>query len=76
MSRHRVLVFAAASLWAYACGGDGATEPPPPEPPRATTVTVTPATAELGAENLKRSSITVEVRSIRVSSCAAARPGS
>lgn len=52
MSRHRVLVFAAASLiasvWAYACG-DGATEPPPPDPPRATTVTVNPATASLGA---------------------------
>ena len=29
--------------------GDGGTEPPAPEPPRATTVTVTPATAELAA---------------------------
>ena len=38
---------ASATLWAYACG-DGTTEPPPyfPEP---TTVTVSPATAELTA---------------------------
>ena len=33
---------------AYACGGD-TTEPPPPDPPRPTTVTVSPATAELTA---------------------------
>ena len=39
----------AATLLAAACG-DGATEPePPPEPPRATTVAVTPPTAELTA---------------------------
>ena len=39
-----------ATLWAYACG-DGTTEPPPlpPDPPRPTTVTVSPATAELTA---------------------------
>ena len=36
--------------WAAACG-DGGTEPPapPPDPPRATTVTVSPSTAELTA---------------------------
>ena len=41
---------ASATLWAYACG-DGTTEPPPlpPDPPRPTTVTVSPATAELTA---------------------------
>ena len=33
--------------WAYACGGD--TTEPPPDPPRPTTVTVSPATAELTA---------------------------
>ena len=39
-----------ATLWAYACG-DGATEPTPTpsDPPRPTTVTVSPATAELTA---------------------------
>ena len=38
-----------AALGMYACG-DGTTDPPPPpDPPRATTVTVTPATAELTA---------------------------
>ena len=39
-----------ATLWAYACG-DGTTEPPtpPPDPPRPTTVTVSPATAQLAA---------------------------
>ena len=37
-----------AALWTCACG-DGATEPPPADPPRATTVEVTPATAELTA---------------------------
>ena len=51
MSRHRTLIFAAATLpaalWALSCG-DGATEPPP-DPPRPTTVTVSPATAELTA---------------------------
>ncbi|MYB99833.1 MAG: hypothetical protein F4X60_14955, partial [Gemmatimonadetes bacterium] len=50
MSRHRTSVFVAATLsalWASACG-DGTTEPPP-DPPRPTTVTVTPATAELTA---------------------------
>ena len=38
------------TLWAYACG-DGTTEPPapPPDPPRPTTITVSPATAELTA---------------------------
>ena len=52
MKYPRVLVVAAiglcAALWTYACG-DGTTDPPPPDPPRATTVTVTPATAELTA---------------------------
>ena len=52
MSRCRIIFLAAAGLagtaWTSACG-DGATEPPPPEPPRATTVTVTPATAQLPA---------------------------
>ena len=48
-----VLVLLAAAGWAAACG-DGATEPPPPDPPtpdppRATTLSVTPATAELTA---------------------------
>ena len=47
-----LLVVAAlsAALWAYACG-DGTTEPPtqPPDPPRPTTVTVSPATAQLAA---------------------------
>ena len=51
MSRHRTLIFAgtalSAALWALSCG-DGATEPPP-DPPRPTTVTVSPATAELTA---------------------------
>ena len=54
MNRYRIFVFGAATLsaalWAYACG-DGTTEPPPspPDPPRPTTVTVSPATAELVA---------------------------
>ena len=52
MKYPRVLVVAAiglcTALWTYACG-DGTTDPPPPDPPRATTVTVTPATAELTA---------------------------
>ena len=47
MSRHRALIFAVTALWALSCG-DGATEPPP-DPPRPTTVTVSPATAELTA---------------------------
>ena len=52
--RHRLLILGAAALsatlWAYACG-DGTTEPtpPPPDPPRATSLTVTPATAQLTA---------------------------
>lgn len=54
MPRCRPLILGAAALsaalWAYACG-DGTTEPaaPPPDSPRATTVTVTPATAQLAA---------------------------
>ena len=53
MNRHRIPIIAAAglcaALWTYACG-DGATEPstPPPRPPP-TTVTVSPATAQLAA---------------------------
>ena len=38
-----------AGLALVAACGDGTTEPPPPDPPRASTVTVTPATAELTA---------------------------
>ena len=54
MNRKRIFILAAAALsaalWTYACG-DGTTEPPapPPDPPRATTVTVSPATARLAA---------------------------
>ena len=51
MRRQRLLLFlsaiAAVTLWTYACG-DGTTEPTP-DPPRPTTVTVSPATAELAA---------------------------
>ena len=51
MRRQRLLLFlsaiAAVTLWTYACG-DGTTEPPP-DPPKPTTVTVSPATAELAA---------------------------
>ena len=45
-----VLALLTMAGWAIACG-EGAIEPspPPPEPPRATTVAVTPATAELTA---------------------------
>ena len=43
-----VLVLLAAACWTVACG-DGTTDPPPADPPRATTVTVTPAAAELTA---------------------------
>ena len=38
----------AGAAWVVACG-DGTTDPPPPDPPRATTITMTPATAELTA---------------------------
>ena len=54
MHRKRIVILAtatlSAALWTYACG-DGTTEPPapPPDPPRATTVTVSPATARLAA---------------------------
>ena len=50
----RIIVLASAMLagpiWAWGCG-DGATEPAPPtaDPPRPTTVTVSPATAQLSA---------------------------
>ena len=51
MRHQRLLLFLSAvvsvTLWTYACG-DGTTEPPP-DPPRPTTVTVSPATAELAA---------------------------
>ncbi len=51
---HRTLVRLAALLAAVAlakgCGdGDAPTEPPPPDLPRATTITVSPATADLAA---------------------------
>ena len=53
INRNRILVVAAATLsaalWGPLACGDGGTEPPPPDPPRPTTVTVTPATAELTA---------------------------
>ena len=42
------LVLLAIAGWVAACG-DGATEPPSPDSPRATTLTVTPATAGLTA---------------------------
>ena len=47
----RVLLGLACVGWGVACGGDGGTTepPPPPDPPRPTTVTVSPATAELTA---------------------------
>ena len=49
--RLRLLLFLSAvvsvTLWTYACG-EGTTEPPP-DPPLPTTVTVSPATAELAA---------------------------
>ena len=54
MRRQRLLLITSAvlsvTLWAYACG-DGTTDPTPlpPDPPRPTTVTVSPATAELTA---------------------------
>ena len=54
MRRQRLLLLlsavASVTLWVYACG-DGTTEPPtpPPDPARPTTVTVSPATAELAA---------------------------
>ena len=54
MRRPRISILVVTAMaglaWAGGCG-DGATEPspPPPEPPRATTLTVTPATAELRA---------------------------
>ena len=51
MRRQRLFFFLSAivsvTLWTYACG-EGTTEPPP-DPPRPTTVTVSPATAELAA---------------------------
>ena len=52
-SKQHFIVLSAAMAtvaWAAACG-DGGTEPsaPPPDPPRATTVMVSPATAELTA---------------------------
>ena len=43
-----MLVLLTVAGWAAACG-DGAMEPPTPDPPRATTLTVTPATAGLTA---------------------------
>ena len=64
--RHRLLILGAAALsatlWAYACG-DGTTEPtpPPPDPPRATSLTVTPATAQLTALGATEQ-LTAEVR--------------
>ena len=43
-----LLAVLAGAGWLSSCG-DGSTEPPSPEPPRATTLAVTPATAELSA---------------------------
>ena len=52
MSRFRILTLVAATLsatlWAYACG-DGTAEPPTPDPPQPTTVTISPAAAQLTA---------------------------
>jgi len=52
MTRCRVAFAVSAALtiaaWAIACG-DATVGPPPPDPPRPTTVTVSPATAELSA---------------------------
>lgn len=52
VSHSKAFLFAVTMLvgmiWGAGCG-DGATEPPPPDPARPTTVTVTPATAELAA---------------------------
>ena len=52
MNRYRVFILVAATvstaLLAYACG-DGTMEPPPLDPPQPTTVTVSPATAQLTA---------------------------
>ena len=45
----RLCAVLAAPALAWACGGDGPAAPPPPEPSRPTTVTVTPAAAELRA---------------------------
>ena len=45
----------------WACGGDSPAAPPPPEPARPTTVTVSPATAELTALGATVQ-LTVEVR--------------
>ena len=66
MSRKRHFIVLTAAMatvaWAAACG-DGGTEPPAPlpDPPRATTVTVTPATAELTALGATEQ-LTAEVR--------------
>lgn len=52
MSLRLAIVLLAALAWATGCGGDGTTEPPtqpPPDPPRPTAVSVSPATAQLGA---------------------------
>ena len=53
MSRQRTIirlsVVLAALALVWACGGDSPTAPPTPEPARPTTVTVSPATAELTA---------------------------
>ena len=48
VTQPRLLLLSVAALWAC---GDGGTEPtaPPPDPPRPTTVTVSPATAQLPA---------------------------
>ena len=53
MTRHRTLIRLSAVLavlaLVWACGGDSPTAPPTPESVRPTTVTVSPATAELTA---------------------------
>ena len=53
MTRHRTLIRLSAALagvaLVWACGGDSPTAPPTPEPARPTTVTVSPATADLTA---------------------------
>ena len=53
MTRHRTFIRLSAALagvaLVWACGGDSPTAPPTPEPARPTTVTVSPATADLTA---------------------------
>ena len=60
VSRYLLAAVLTAVWLTYACG-DGATEPPPPDPSFPTTVTVSPATAELDALGAT-AQMTAEVR--------------